>query len=349
MNKTSTLLDKIRDNKASWEDYAKILTLDEESMDSVFELAQEIKTQNLGQTLKIYTPGAKFPAYSVTGEKCALSCEHCNEKYLRGMKSATEPSELKEKLINLSKEGGVGALISGGCTTEGFVPLKDFSGTLSEIKKETDLIINTHTGLLNEETAQKLSDAGVDIVSFDVNMDPEIIHQIYHLEKDLEDYEKAIEILKANNLNIVPHVCIGLYYGELHKELESLKFIKDSRINPSLIVFIALIPPNNSEKSFKTPNPLDIAKIIAIARFAFPSVEISLGCMRPRRKIKMKVEKLAFNAGITRIEIPSKKTLDWIRKSYPNTEFKFFSACCAIPQKFEERAKSSKAKIKKYI
>ncbi len=348
MNSDNNFLEKFEKNKASWQDLEKLLDFDENTMKPYFELAQNLKLKYLGNPLKIYTPGKKFPAFSVTGEECALSCEHCNEKYLKGMRSTTESEELKEKLLELKKNGGVGALISGGCTTEGLVPLRKFLKNISEVKKETDLIINTHTGLLEEKTAKDLAKAGVDIVSFDINMDPDIIHDIYHLDKSLEDYKNAIKILKKYDLNIVPHVCIGLYYGKLHKELDSLRFIKESGIEPSLIVFIALIPPNDSKNTFKTPNPLDIAKIIAITRFAFPDVEISLGCMRPRKKVKQRVEKLAIKAGINRIEIPSKKTLKWAKETFPKIEFEFFSACCAIPKKFEQNALSSEQEIKKY-
>ena len=80
----------------------------------------------------------------------------------------------------------------------------------------------------------------------------------------------------------------------------------------------------------------------------FPTTEISLGCMRPRGKIKIDIEIAAINAGITRIEIPSPKTLKKIKKDNPNLKFKYISACCAIPDKFEELALSEKADIRRY-
>jgi len=73
------------------------------------------------------------------------------------------------------------------------------------------------------------------------------------LDIELSEYKRAIELLKKYNLNIIPHICIGLHYGKLHKELDSLKFIKQIGINPTLIVLIALIPPKNSNKIFQRP------------------------------------------------------------------------------------------------
>ena len=349
MNDALELLNRIKSDIATWEDYSQFLFVKEDVITPFFEHAREITKNSFGNMIKIYNPSNKFPAISITGSECALHCEHCNRKYLDGMRHLTNNNDLEKFLMNLSENGGIGALISGGSEADGSVPLINFLGTIKKIKNQTNLIINTHTGLLGEDTAKKLADADVDIVSFDINMDEEIIRDIYHLDKNLIAYEKAVKLLKKYDLNIVPHICIGLYYGKLHKELDSIKFIKDSNMNPSLIVLIALIPPKNSNGKFETPNPIDIAKVIAAIRFNFPNTEISLGCMRPRGNIKVEVEKKALEAGITRIEIPSPQTLKWLKKTNSEIEIKFFSACCAIPVEFEHLARSNDSDIKRYL
>jgi uncharacterized radical SAM superfamily protein len=349
MNKTQLIVNKIRTGKASWVDFREILKFNSNDMDLIFTLAQEITHKNFCNTLKIYNPTSRFPAISITGSECALECEHCNKKYLKGMKQILKNKDLEKFLFDLSKKNGVGALISGGSELDGSVPLLKFLDTIKKIKRETNLIINTHTGLLNEETAMKLADANVDIISFDINMDEQVIRNIYHLDIELNEYKRAIDLLKKYKLNIVPHICIGLHYGKLNKELESIRFIKETEINPSLIVVIILIPPKDSRVKFDTPKPENIAKIIAILRFAFPKTEISLGCMRPRGAIKIEIEKFSIKAGITRIEIPSKDTLIWLKKNNPKIQFKYFSACCAIPKNFEKLAESKKLDIKRYM
>ena len=348
MTKTQLLLEKIKARSISWPDFSAFLALDSEDLIELLNFTQEITRKNFNNILKVYIPTMRFPAISITGSECALKCEHCNKKYLKGMKQIQDIKELERFLIQLSKKNGVGALISGGSTVDGSVPLLKFLDTIKKVKRETDLIINTHTGLLNEETAKNLADADVDIVSFDINMDEEVVRNIYHLDIELVEYKRAIDLLKKYKLNIVPHICIGLHYGKLKKELESIKFIEESKINPSLIVVIVLIPPKDSKIKFELPKPEDIAKVIAVIRVAFPKTEISLGCMRPRGKIKTEIEKAAIKAGITRIEIPSKETLTWLKNYNSKIQFKFFSACCAIPNKFEELAESKKSDIKRY-
>ncbi|MFX1345159.1 MAG: radical SAM protein [Promethearchaeota archaeon] len=349
MSKFKQLFDKIQSGNALWPDFADFLNLESKDLEIFFNLAQNITKRNFGNILKIYNPTNKFPAISITGSNCALECEHCNKKYLKGMKQILDNNNLELFLRELYIKNGVGALISGGSDLDGSVPLYNFLDTIKKVKKETNLIINTHTGLLKEDTANKLAEANVDIVSFDINMDEEVVKDIYHLDVHLDEFKRAIDLMKRYNLNIVPHICVGLWYGKLNKELESIKFIKENLRDPSLIVVIVLIPPKNSKIKFDTPQPDMIAKVIAMIRFLFPMTEISLGCMRPRGRIKIEVEKKALKAGITRIEIPSRDTIKWLLKKNPEIQFKFYSACCAIPEKYEKLAESKPSDIKRYL
>jgi len=341
------LVKRFKSSTQTWSHYQELLELSESEMEPFFNLTKKITEENFKNILKIYIPNKKFPAISITGSECALNCEHCYKKYLNGMKDLRNNEDLKDFLYNHYKNDGVGALVSGGCDPKGSVPLLDFIDTIKEVKKNTDLIINVHTGLLSERTAKALADAKVDIISFDVTMDKDVIREIYHLNnKGREDYKAALKLLKKYSLNVVPHICVGLYYGRLHQELEALHYIKESGLNPSLIVIIALIPPKGKDTKFKEPKPIEIAKVIAVARFLFPQTEISLGCMRPKAGIKIEVEKYALKAGITRIELPSKKTLRWLKKNNPRIQLRFFSACCAIPDDYESQAKSLEEDLK---
>jgi len=348
MHDAKKILKEFKARNTQWSSYSRFLELEESELKPFFNLARNNSYQNFGNILKIYIPNKNFPSISVTGSSCALECEHCNTKYLDSMQPILNNVELETFLLDLADKGAVGVLLSGGCDSEGSVPLLNFLDTIKKVKNQTNLIINTHTGLLNKKTAKKLKEAKIDIVSFDINIDQEIIRDIYHLDKDLNDYKNALNLLKNEGLNIVPHLCIGLHYGKLHKELESLKIIKELDLNPSLIVLIALIPPKEKD-NFTRPKPIDIAKICALVRFIFPETEISLGCMRPRADVKVEIEKLAIQAGINRIEIPSTHTIKWLKKVNPEISLRYFSACCAIPNELENLAKSKDSDIKRYL
>ena len=92
------LLNRIKYGNASWSDYSEFLNLESEYLEPFFKLAQSITKRNFGNLLKIYNPTKKFPAISITGSECALNCEHCNKKYLKGMKQIIENRDLEQFL-----------------------------------------------------------------------------------------------------------------------------------------------------------------------------------------------------------------------------------------------------------
>ena len=92
--------------------------------------ARERAWRKFGKQIIFYLPGmfkyngltGKYPAISITGSQCALSCDHCQGKILEGMISAGTSGPLIEKCIDLANRGAQGVLISGGCDEEGRLP-----------------------------------------------------------------------------------------------------------------------------------------------------------------------------------------------------------------------------------
>ncbi len=72
------------------------------------------------------------------------------------MHPALSPNELFDLCVKLKQDGAKGCLISGGCLPDGSVPLEQFMPTLKRIKRELDLTIFVHTGIINLETAEAL-------------------------------------------------------------------------------------------------------------------------------------------------------------------------------------------------
>ena len=172
------------------------------------------------KVLNCYYPGEKFPAISITGDECALNCKHCGQHYLKQMQSANTPEQLKTLCIELAQNGANGILISGGCDANGSVPLENFMDIIAAIKRETNLIVNVHTGLIADiQTAQRLANTGADVASVDIVGDTETIQEIYGLDKTPNDYRLTLSFLFEGSIpNIVPHICIGLNHGELKGE-----------------------------------------------------------------------------------------------------------------------------------
>ena len=113
MKDHKNLLRRFKSNIQTWSDYQEFLKLSESEMEPFFELAKSQRNDNFKNILKIYIPDKRFPAISITGSECELNCEHCNKKYLNGMKDLRKNEELKRFLYRHHENNGVGVLISG--------------------------------------------------------------------------------------------------------------------------------------------------------------------------------------------------------------------------------------------
>jgi hypothetical protein len=306
-----------------------LLNCSDEDFNELLASAWKIRQENFDPILDCFYPGELFPAISITGSQCALQCKHCNKHYLSLMISAETPEKLWEECKKLDEGGKIGCLISGGYNEKAMLPFDKFIPILKQIKEKTNLILNVHTGLVNEEIALKLGEAGVDIVSFDVVGDIKTIQGMYGIAKSPEDYLQSLKFLRSSKIRyIVPHICIGLNQGNLTGEIRALKLIE--AIRPDIIVFLAIIPTENTPlQNLSPPAPKEIAKIIAIARILFPAVPISLGCMRPGKLIRNQIDTFAIQAGINRIEIPTQKAIqNAIQKGL---QIQKHNSCCATP------------------
>jgi len=267
-----------------------------------------------------------FPTISVTGKGCALKCKHCGGKVLKTMYPATTPEELYSLCGKLKADGALGCLISGGCLPDGSVPLDRFVEVIRRVKADFGLTVFAHVGVTNFERALRLKEAGVDAALIDILGANETIREIYNLDLTVESYENALKALSQAGLPFVPHVIVGLHYGRLKGELNALQMI--SRYNPSALVVIAFMPIHGTAMAHvKPPKPLDIARVLAVARTMFPETPIALGCMRPKGKHRAETDILAIKAGVDAIAFPAEEAIKFAESR--GFEVIFSSYCCS--------------------
>lgn len=267
-----------------------------------------------------------FPTISVTGKGCALKCKHCGGIVLETMYPANTPEKLFELCVKLKSEGALGCLISGGCLPDGSVPLENFVDAIGKIKRQLDMTVFVHTGIINFDTAKKLKDAKVDASLIDIIGSDETIREIYNLNVTVEDYENSLKALHDARIVFVPHVIVGLHYGELKGELHALKMI--SNYKPSALVIIAFMPIHGTKmEKVNPPESTDIAKVTLTARLMFPETPLVLGCMRPKGAHRAKTDVLAIKAGVDAIAFPAEEAIRFAEKL--RYEPVFSSLCCS--------------------
>jgi len=272
-------------------------------------------------------PNPRFPAISITGESCALSCKHCNHHYLHSMIPCPFPDLLFKTCVKLEKNGARGVLLSGGYNSEGYVPFEPFLDEIGKIKRETGLFISAHTGLVPDRLAKDLGRAGVDQADFDLIGEDDTIRSVLGLDRRVEDFEKAMNALDNALSHVAPHVCIGLHGGELMGEQRAIEMA--AKIDPSVLVLLVMIPTKGTAFEEVSSPPLErVEEVLKLARQTLPETEIALGCMRPRSG-RGELELAALRVGVSRIELPAQATIKAAEKM--GLQVQKLDACCSVP------------------
>jgi len=280
-------------------------------------------------TIKDHRPSNRgnFVSFSVTGGACALKCKHCGGRLLEGMEPALTPDMLLRKCRALKEHGAEGVLVSGGSDSAGRVPLDQYADAIRLIKNDLRLKVVVHTGLVNEFTARSLADAQVDAAMLDVIGDERVAREVYNIQDGPEKTEAALRILEEQGVPVVPHVLVGLNYGQTGGELEALQII--SRRKPAAVVLIVLNPVRKTAmEQISPPAPDVVGRIMTVARLGLESTPILLGCARPMGEHKVKSDILAVKCGVNGIAYISQKGVDTARTMGLKPIFR--DVCCSL-------------------
>jgi hypothetical protein len=298
------------------------------------------------KVLKTYTPLPSFPPISLSGGTCQLQCKHCDGTYLGGMLAAETPEALLAIGRKLHQRGAIGALLSGGSDAQGrLLNLKGMVEAIRQLKRETDLILNLHPGILDEETARELA---VDFASLELPSD-DVIRNVFGLPFGEDAYWATYAHLQASGIEVVPHICV--YQGDEYKLLENLVKTGATEVErihkkvhpthmaaPGVIVVIVFSPTRNTPMAnVCPPEPEAVAEVVTHIKAMFPKAEVALGCMRPRAPgLREEMESAALEAGVSRMVLPARATLQ--RAQAQGYEIRHFETCCALPVAYEKRA-----------
>jgi uncharacterized radical SAM superfamily protein len=303
--------------------------------------AFRIRKAHFGNELTLSIPGTvsyhddtlpfqkdRFAAISVTGSYCDLRCRHCQGKLLESMIPAEDPETFSKIADRLRLAGALGVLVSGGADQNGEVPLKKFIPSIKVLKeKDPQFKVIVHTGLIRREIAKELKEAGVDQILIDVIGDDDTIHEVYHLNKRVEDYEETLWMLKEMGHRLAPHIIIGHHFGEIRGEWRALEMVTRVGVETIvLVVFKTLLPIGKNH--FRVPLSEETSRISAIARILNPEILIRMGCIRPAHPSKAEMEKGFIDSGANTIAYPLQGTIDYAKEIGLKT--KFIEMCCSL-------------------
>lgn len=272
-------------------------------------------------------PRAWLPV-SLTGSGCALACDHCKMQVLRPMLSAPTAGGLYELCRNLAQTGTRGVLISGGSDRNGEVPLLQHIEEIARVKRDLGLRVVVHTGLATPETARALRAVGVDGAMIDLIGSDSTIHEVYHLpHRGVEDFEASLAALKAAGLRVIPHIVLGLHYGEFRGEFEALRMVARQRVETLVLVVLTPLLGTPMEGA-RVPEIEEVRGFFTHARLTLPEARLLLGCARPMGPIKTDIDRAAIDAGFNGIAFPA----DGIVRYATDRGLKprLFEFCCSL-------------------
>lgn len=228
---------------------------------------------------------------SLTGEQCALNCAHCGGHYLGGMRPVWDAEP----------DGSTSCLISGGCDPLGRVPVLAHVDHVRAWRQGRTM--NWHVGFVSEAEMESIAPL-VDVVSFDFVGDDATIHEVYGIDRTVDDYIETYRLLRRHSPTL-PHVTIGLRGGALGHEMPAFELLQELGVDG--LVLLVLIPtPGTHYANRQPPAVTAVAEILAEARLRFPDAPLYLGCMRPKGRYRSQLDPLAVRAGINVIVSPTR-------------------------------------------
>jgi uncharacterized radical SAM superfamily protein len=301
----------------------------------------DMRKQVFGNEIEFFAPGLKkwetsewkpenarrFLPISVTGDACALQCDHCQANVLKGMISAKAGKDLYEIAQRLWESGTDGILVSGGSKRDGGVPLDKHMEAIARIKRDLPMRVIVHTGVVYPDVAEGLADAGVDGVMLDIMGADETIRDVYHLDLTVEDFDRSLALLAKQDLRIIPHIVIGLHFGKFLGEHTALEMIAKYQV--STLILVVLMPLTGTPMAGVPPPPIDeVTEFFALSRSTMPDTKINLGCGRPMGDMKKELDWGAIDNGLNGIAYPAEGAIAYARSR--GLEPKMYEYCCSL-------------------
>jgi uncharacterized radical SAM superfamily protein len=282
-----------------------------------------------------------FPAFSVTAGACALDCDHCQAKILEPMIPATTPEMLDQKARQLIETQNLqGFLLSGGSNRRNEIRYGRFLPVIEKLKHDYPYLrIALHTALTDNARAKEMESAGIDTVMMDVIGAQETIREVYHLDRSVDDFEATLAALCSTQMEVTPHIVIGLHYGRILGEARALDIV--ARHPVTALVLVVVMPFYAKANTFVVPSTDEVGRIFLQARQRLADKQVLLGCARPAGMHKRVVDAYAVMAGLDGIAFPADGAVavaDAVGRSYHQEH-----ACCSI--KLGKLSKLSKPQL----
>ncbi|MFQ5803282.1 MAG: radical SAM protein [Candidatus Methylomirabilales bacterium] len=317
---------------------AQVQILD--SLEHAQQRAFAIRCANFPGDIHFHAPGLKryeteewspqrsdtFVPVRLTGTACVLNCDHCRGTILNAMQPVPDDG-LFALCARLAARGARGVLLSGASNREGQVPLTAFGDEIRRVKEALPLRVLVHTGLVDRAQAEALWRARVDAALVDIIGAEKTIREIYHLKRGVGVFEESLAWLAEYSVPTMPHIVLGLHYGEFRGEGAALDMV--ARYPVRALVLVVLMPLLGTAMArVQPPAPEEVGAFFVRAREKMPGTPLLLGCTRPGGVWKETVDRAAVDGGLNGIAYPAEGIVAYARAR--GLRPRFHETCCGV-------------------
>lgn len=267
------LLDKIANNEPiNNEDGLQILKAQGSDFTQLMAGAQYLREQSFGNAVDLCS------IINAKSGRCAENCAFCAQSAHHQTDTPVYPLKSTEEIIagarQAAEEGNhCYGIVTSGTRVEPGAEFDSILSAISEIKKEGRIDPSASLGILNEEQAKALAEAGCATYHHNLETARSFFPQICTTH-DYEDDVATVRLAKSSGMK----VCCGGIFGlgeSLEQRIEMGMTLRELDVDSVPINFLNPVPGTPLEQAQQL-TPMDCLRIITLYRYLLPTKRITV-------------------------------------------------------------------------
>jgi biotin synthase len=251
------------------EELQSVLAATDEELPELLSAAFRVRRHYYGKRVQIHV------LQNAKSGLCPEDCHYCSQSSVSHAPIDRYPFMAKEELVERARQAQAAGAVRFCIVNSGRGPtnkeIDDIAEAVREIRRKTGMNVCCSLGLMNEDKAQKLKDAGVGRVNHNLNTSrahhPEIV-----TTHTYDDRVATIENVKHAGIGTCSGGIIGM--GESDEDIIDLALtLRAMDIDSIPVNFLNSIPTTPFERK-KELTPQRCLKTLCLFRFVNPAKEI---------------------------------------------------------------------------
>jgi biotin synthase len=251
------------------EELQSVLAATDEELPELLSAAFRVRRHYYGKRVQIHV------LQNAKSGLCPEDCHYCSQSSVSHAPIDRYPFMAKEELVERARQAQAAGAVRFCIVNSGRGPtnkeIDDIAEAVREIRRKTGMNVCCSLGLMNEDKAQKLKDAGVGRVNHNLNTSrahhPEIV-----TTHTYDDRVATIENVKHAGIGTCSGGIIGM--GESDADIIDLALtLRAMDIDSIPVNFLNSIPTTPFERK-KELTPQRCLKTLCLFRFVNPAKEI---------------------------------------------------------------------------